>query len=77
MTARRAAVLQPSDTIPFIEMTVAIQVSIDGTYYLKLEKDTAFVAHVLIAGIIYPFRVKQIQNTTLPATAVVTGYYAG
>lgn len=77
MTGQRLAALAPSDTVAVTETPVAIIVSVDGTYYLKCAKDSAFLPVVLIAGIVYPLRVKQIQNTTLPSGAVITGIYAG
>lgn len=69
--AAKGLAATPSDTVSEANCSRAIYVSAitTGRADLLLEDDTAVtVFNGLIAGVIYPFRVKRVNNTSLGAT---------
>lgn len=71
-SATSAAAITPHDTNELDPPTRAIHVSVAGTLVAKFEDDDATVSLVVVAGMLYPYRLKLVHTST---DATVVGLY--
>ena len=66
----RSLLVAPSDAAELAEVTRALHCNVSGNVNLIMQGDTAAVVKAVIAGVTYPWRVKQVRLTSTTATVV-------
>lgn len=66
-----AAALTPDDVNELTTVTRGLMVNVAGDVAVIFNEDTASVTLTLQAGVVYPFRVKQVLLTGTTATGIV------
>jgi hypothetical protein len=64
----RAVAVTPDDTNELAEVTRALHCSVSGNAVVILQGDTAAVTLYLVAGALYPYRIKKVLATGTTAT---------
>ena len=70
----RAETLTPDDANELTIVTRSIMVNVGGDVVVIFNDDTTSVTLTLQAGVVYPFRVKQILATGTTATGIIGLY---
>lgn len=73
--ATRAAPLTVSDTVEVSEIPRSIVAAVSGTVTMKLRDDTTARVYELLAGVVYPYRPRQIMDTGTDADLGILGLY--
>lgn len=71
--ARKAFAVTTSDTDELPVVTRALMVTTDGPVNLILADDTTAVVIQMLAGVVYPFRVRQVKSTSTTTTTGIVG----
>ncbi len=69
--ARKAFAITKSDTDELATITRGIMVGADGNLNVILADDTAGVVIAVLAGVVYPLRVRQVLSASTTATGIV------
>lgn len=72
--ARSFRAITPSDDVE-IKVTRGIRVNVQGTVTLKGVDDSVAAAVLLLAGVDYPYRVKQVLDTGTDSDLGIVGLY--
>ena len=63
-----------SDTVELANVTRGLSVNADGNIVCVFRVDTTAVTIAVVAGVVYPFRIRRINSTNTTATGI-TGYF--